>query len=321
MLDVLVIGDLIADIVIEVDHLPLPEDVQLASKMEMIAGGAANFAIMASRLGLRVGILDAIGNDEVGRSLIKVLERDGVMTAGITMKEGKTKQTLVLVSKRGEKSFIGLIGGYTALIAPEDIKMIAESKGIYVSGYSLGVEKLSSERLTALKSLEIAEKLGRYIFFDPGPLVSAIDKETLRRTIGCSNVLMLNLAEASTITGVEKPEENVKMLNKLGADIVALKLGEKGCLLFDGEELIREYGLAVDVVDPTGAGDAFNAGVIYGVMRGLDLKKTARLANIVGALSTTRLGAGQNLPTREETIEFLRKSSEKELLQLFERGC
>ncbi|RLG92578.1 hypothetical protein DRO37_09175 [Candidatus Bathyarchaeota archaeon] len=319
MLDVLVIGDLIADIVIEVDHLPLPEDVQLASKMEMIAGGAANFAIMASRLGLRVGILDAIGNDEVGRSLIKVLERDGVMTASITMKEGKTKQTLVLVSKRGEKSFIGLIGGYTALIAPEDIKMIAESKGIYISGYSLGVEKLSSERLTALKSLEIAEKLGRYIFFDPGPLVSAIDKETLCRTIRRSNVLMLNLAEASTITGVEKPEENVKMLNKLGADVVALKLGEKGCLLFDGKKLIREYGITVDVVDPTGAGDAFNAGVIYGVIRGLDLEKVARLANIIGTLSTTRLGAGQNLPTRKEIIDFLKRSSEKELLQLFER--
>ena len=108
---------------------------------------------------------------------------------------------------------------------------------------------------------------------------------------------------------------------KIGADIIALKLGEKGCLLFDGKELIREYGIAVDVVDPTGAGDAFNAGVIYGVMRGLDLKKTARLANIVGALSTTRLGAGQNLPTREEMIEFLKKSSEKELPQLFERGC
>ena len=108
---------------------------------------------------------------------------------------------------------------------------------------------------------------------------------------------------------------------KIRANIIALKLGEKGCLLFDGEELIREYGIAVDVVDPSGAGDAFNAGVIYGVMRGLDLKKTARLANIVGALSTTRLGAGQNLPTKEEIIEFLKKSSEKELLQLFERGC
>ena len=106
---------------------------------------------------------------------------------------------------------------------------------------------------------------------------------------------------------------------KIRADIIALKLGEKGCLLFDGKKLIREYGITVDVVDPTGAGDAFNAGVIYGVIRGLDLEKVARLANIIGTLSTTRLGAGQNLPTRREIIEFLKKSSEKELLQLFER--
>ena len=88
---------------------------------------------------------------------------------------------------------------------------------------------------------------------------------------------------------------------KIRADIIALKLGEKGCLLFDGKKLIREYGITVDVVDPTGAGDAFNAGVIYGVIRGLDLEKVARLANIIGTPFNNKAWRSHNLPTRKSS--------------------
>ena len=322
MLDILAVGDLILDQVIKIDHLPRGEDVQLASQRELIVGGAANFAIMSRRLGLSTGILDAVGGDSLGKFVLDVLQREGIEISQIRVKEGTTKSTLVLVTKRGEKSFIGLIGDYTALLSPNDVKpeVIEKAEGIYISGYSLGLKEFSSEGEAALKSANIAKDLGKKIFFDPGPLAPLIKRDLMIELMKCSAAVMLNLTEARAITGSGDPVESLRELHKLGARIVALKLGENGCIISDGKYLIKEAGIKVAVVDPTGAGDAFNAGIVYGLLRGLSPELTIRLANVIGALSTTKLGAGQNLPTKMELISFLEKLDENELKSVIERG-
>ena len=318
MLDILVVGDLILDQVIKINHLPRGEDVQLASQRELIVGGAANFAIMCRRLGLNTGILDAVGGDSFGRFVLDILQRKGIETSQIHVKERVTKSTLVLVTERGEKSFIGLIGDYTALLSPNDVKpeVIEKAEGIYISGYSLGLKEFSSEGEAALKSANLARGLGKKIFFDPGPLAPLIKRDLMIELMKYSTAVMLNLTEARAITGSKDPVKSVRDLHRLGARIVALKLGGNGCIISDGEHLVREAGIKVAVVDPTGAGDAFNAGIVYGVLRGLSPKLTIRLANAIGAFSTTKLGAGQNLPTKMELVSFLEKLDEDELCHL-----
>jgi len=322
MLDVIVVGDLIVDDVIRINALPKPEGVELARDFKRLAGGAANFAIMASRLGLKVKVIDSVGTDEPGKFLVDILLQEGIETSAIKIKKGVTKQTLVIVSSKGEKSFIGLIVEDTATITPEDIEeeLIQRASSIYVSGYSIGVRELfPTEGKAVLKSIEVAEQLGKTIFFDPGPLVGLIDEECLYRVIKRSTILSLNLEEASLITHASSLEENIAILHRLGPKLVAIKMGENGCLLSSPGTFYREPGLNVNVVDPTGAGDAFNAAILFGFLKNMPLSLIAKLANAIGALSVTKLGAGQNLPTRSEISSLLSKLGEEHLLLLLEQ--
>lgn len=318
MFDVLVIGDLVLDNVIYLENLPQPEGVYMAYEFKKLAGGAANFAIMASRLGLKVGIIDCVGCDEAGRFLVTTLSQEGVDTSLIKVRNGKTKETLVLFTRKGEKSFIGLLTKETSTLIPEDIKEedIQKANYIYVSGYSIGIEKLSDEGKAALKSIEIAQRLGKYVFFDPGPVVTSIDSIRLHDILRKTTILSLNINEASMITHSSDPVQAVEALHTLGPKMVAVKMGEMGCVLSVEGEISRAPPIQVKVTDPTGAGDAFNAGLLFGLLKNLSSEQIARLANAIGALSVTKIGAGQNLPTKIELSSFLEKIGEIHLSEL-----
>jgi len=115
-----------------------------------------------------------------------------------------------------------------------------------------------------------------------------------------------SLAEGRAMTGLDAPEGVAQALLNAGAGIVALKMGADGSLVAgqDGRH-IRTSGFAVDAVDTTGAGDAFAAGFIAGVYLGWSLEDTARLANAVGALCVTGIGAAGGVTSLEETIAFM----------------
>jgi len=318
MFDVLVIGDLVLDNVVQLDTLPQPEGVHMAYEFKKLAGGAANFAIMASRLGLRVGLIDCIGNDEAGKLLLSILSQENVDTSLIKVRGDNTKETLVLATKKGEKSFIGLLTKEVSMLTPEDINEedIQKTKGIYISGYSVGIRELLSEGMAVLKSVEIAQRLGKYVFFDPSPAVTSIDGAHLDSILGKTTILSLNMHEATAITHLSDPVQAINSLHTRGPKIVAIKMGEQGCILSIEGKIFKAPPIKVKVVDPTGAGDAFNAGLLLGLLRGLPPEQIARLANAIGALSVTKMGAGQNLPTKVELSSFLEKIGEIRLAEL-----
>lgn len=321
MLDVLAVGDLIADIVIKLDHFPMSEEVQIAQDFVVLAGGSANFAIMVSRLGLKSGIVDVVGTDDIGKFLLNVLRVEGVETSFLSIKNGFTKQTLVLVDAKGRKSFIGLLTKSIAMLSPVDVKeeYIEATKSIYISGYSFGIEKLIDfEGKAVLRYLDVATQLDRIVLFDPGPLVPFIESEVLYKILKRTKILSLNVYEASAITSINDPMKAIDVLHKMGPEIVALKLGDEGCILSISGERFQEQGIKVPVIDSTGAGDAFNAALLFGFIKGLKPQFIAKLANIVGALSVTKFGAGQNLPTKQEIIVFLNKIGKHEILGLLQ---
>jgi len=318
MFDILVIGDLILDNLIYLESLPQPEGVYMAYEFKKLAGGAANFAIMASRLGLKVGVIDCVGYDEAGKFLITTLSQEGVDTSLIKVRGGKTKETLVLFTRKGEKSFIGLLTKETSTLTPEDIEEqdIQKTNGIYISGYSIGIEELSGEGMAALKSIDIAQTLGKYVFFDPGPVVAFIDSTCLHDILRKTTILSLNIHEASIVTHLSDPVQAIEALHAFGPKIIAVKMGEKGCVVSVEGRIFKAPPIEVKVVDPTGAGDAFNAGLLFGLLKDLSLEQIATLANAIGALSVTKIGAGQNLPTKIELSSFLEKVGEIRLSEL-----
>jgi sugar/nucleoside kinase (ribokinase family) len=115
-----------------------------------------------------------------------------------------------------------------------------------------------------------------------------------------------SLPEAQAITGLEEPHQVARALLDRGVGTVGLKMGAEGCLVLTGEgEELRLPAFEVEVIDATGAGDAFAAGFIAGVWQGWPLEKTARFANAVGALCVTGMGANGGVRSLPETLDFM----------------
>jgi sugar/nucleoside kinase (ribokinase family) len=115
-----------------------------------------------------------------------------------------------------------------------------------------------------------------------------------------------SLSEARAITGRDEPAEIAYSLIEMGAGTVAIKMGAEGCLVMSGDGLPHRFpAYEVDVVDATGAGDAFAAGFIAGVYMDWPLDQTADLANALGALCVTAMGAQGRLGSMEDTLVFM----------------
>jgi sugar/nucleoside kinase (ribokinase family) len=115
-----------------------------------------------------------------------------------------------------------------------------------------------------------------------------------------------SLAEARALTGLDEPEEVARALLDHGVGTVGLKMGADGCLVMTcAGDSLRMPAFEVQAVDATGAGDAFAAGFIAGVWKEWSLEKTARLANAVGALCVTGVGATGGVRSLPETLTFM----------------
>jgi len=302
---VVVIGDLVADYTVKVHKLPInPGDVLEALEAFMTPGGAANFLITASRLGLRVGVVDVVGTDEEGRIILDTLRDEGVVLSGIKVVEGaKTTRVIVIVDKDGRNAFLGIMG---VRLNPEVIyekrEVITGSRYLYVSCYSM----LTHEELRAtLDAVNIAYEENIKIFFDPGPLCDAVPYDSIERVLTKTYIVAPNNVEAMRLTKTNSPEEAARELESFGAKIVVIKMGAEGALLLYDNNMKRIPALNVKVIDTTGAGDSFNAGLLCGLARGLTVEESVVLANVVAAVKVQKLGTGRHMPRKEEVLEHL----------------
>jgi len=304
-LDVVTVGDSVVDIVIPVPRFPAEnEDSVVGEGMTRQLGGASNFLIQASRLGLSAGIVDCVGDDDLGGFLVEGLRSEGVDVSRIRIKEGvSTASCICMVDETGDHAYIGFPGA-TEHLTPERIEPehIRSSRLLYVSGYALATPPL---RDAVLKSVEIARGAGIPIFFDPSPIITRVDERVREQVIGASKLISLNVRELEFLTAISDVEEAVGTLRDEGVEVVVLKLGGEGCAVSSRSGFKIIPGLNVNAIDTTGAGDAFNAALAYGYLVGWPVEKAARFANIVGAVKVTKMGAGVNVPTKAEIDRFL----------------
>ena len=109
------------------------------------------------------------------------------------------------------------------------------------------------------------------------------------------------------LAGVEGPAEYAcQKLLEQGPGIVTLKRGEKGSIIYTEDEKLVVPSFKVEEVDPTGAGDCFDAGFVFGLLEGWDLERTARFANAIGALATTKRGPMEGTPNLAQALEFMK---------------
>jgi len=291
------VGNANIDLIIIVDRVPEPDEEVEALNFEISGGGsAANFAVAVSRLGLQSGFIGCLGRDYFGEFLIEEFKKEGVDISQIRVSEKPTGMVIILV-ERGEKRMIAFRGANLSL-KPEHIN----------SEYIRGVEVLhiSGARIkVAEKAAEKAKKENVKVSFDPGSIIASMGLKACINVIEKTDILMLNKVELKLLTGAKNIIRGAKTLLEFGPNIIAVKLGSEGSLLVSEDRVVRKEAFQVNVVDTTGAGDAFDAALIYALVSQLDLENAVLMANAAGAISVTRVGARNSLPTIREVKNFL----------------
>jgi sugar/nucleoside kinase (ribokinase family) len=259
---------------------------------------------LARHLGLRAGVVDCIGDDDLGNFYRAGLETEGVDTSSLIIRRGgKTSGCLVLLTRRGKHAYVGLEGVSRTLTANElDEDYVTSARAFFLSGYPLAETPISE---AVMKAMRAASGAGRLVFFDPSPVVDMISVDILREALNATDTLILNEREMGLITSKFRVEPQPERLLSLGAGRVVLKRGAEGCSYYTASSIENYPGFRVKVVDTTGAGDSFDAAIVYGTLRGWPQSDIATLANAVGAIKVGKKAAGRNVPTLEEIKGFL----------------
>lgn len=311
-LDCIVTGNMVADIIGRPIGTLVAKHHAGHTKVDQIGlftgGFACNTSSALVRLGVRVGVIGRVGNDEWKDALVRSLVDRGVDTRGVvTDPSGQTPATIVCVDPSGERTFYHTAGVYQNL-GSEDLFQQSEtlrSCRIVALGY-YGIRcKLIDNLPEVLRRLrrETSAKILLETCSSVGPTL-----DELARSLPWLDYFVPSQHEATTLTGRQDPAEIVRVFRERGATgIVGVKLGADGCLLDDGSRCIRAPSIpAKTVVDTTGAGDSFIAGIIAAQIHGMDLEQTARFANAVGSCCVQALGASTGIRSFEETLAMIR---------------
>lgn len=306
MIEVACVGILVADVVGKpVDRLPDRGKLQLADQMELHSGGcAANTGVSLSRLGVSTAILGMVGRDGFGDYLVGAMEKQGLDASGIVRSQRtNTSATMVMVHSDGERSFVHYLGANAEFSGQDiDFEKVASAKILHVGGSNL---MPAFDGLPTAELLCCARKAGVVTSLDTAWDSTGRWLSVLEPCLEHLDYFVPSMEEARMITGLNTPEDSAQFLLDRGVGTVALKMGADGCYVRSQSASLRVPVIPVNVVDALGAGDAFAAGFLAGIVRGWDLERTSRFAVAVGALSVTALGATTGIRSMEETLRFM----------------
>lgn len=257
-----------------------------------------------------------MGGDDFGAMLIRRLSQDGVDISRLRiLKDYTTGIAFVMYSSSGDRRFIfHLRYSASGQLSPDyiDPDYIRSAKVLHISGSTLAIS--DSARDACYRAANAAYKAGVLISFDPNIRPELLGgSSVLERLYGpilnVSDVILPSLTEARVLTGAGDVEDVAWRLIGRGADLVVVKMGAEGSLLLSKEGIvIREWAYRVNEVDPTGAGDVFDAAFLVARLRGFSLERALEFANAAGAIKVTRFGPMEGPTSFDEVLEFLETS-------------
>jgi ribokinase len=299
--DVIGFGALNVDTLLKVDKLAAAEEESyIQDYIEACGGSAANTIVALARLGCKVGFIGKVATDREGKLQIDCFTSEGVDTNGIsTVKNGKSGAVFGLVDKKGARALY-INPGVNDIIEPRDLKWeyVSQTQIIHLSSF-IGEKPFRTQK-KLIGSLPKNIKFS----FDPGSIYAQKGFAAIEPLIQNSTVLFLNAGELELLTGEANCHDGADFMIGLGVKIVAVKLGEKGCYVTDGDEKLTVEPFKVKAVDTTGAGDAFNAGFLYGLLKSRSLYECGRMGNFVGSRCVMHMGARAGLPNEADLVAF-----------------
>lgn len=307
--DAFIYGDINVDIIIPgVEKFPEPGQEDLIDRMDTyVGGGAALFTLGLGKLGLNPVFQGSIGEDCYGSFIREEFQKSNVDSSLLSFsRKNKTGISLSFTNEK-DRSFL-TYRGTNAEINLEDIDLnqVGQARHIHITGY----EGRNNHReylklLRAVKSLEDVS-----VSFDVGWDASGEWYEGIYELFPQIDILFMNETEAIHYGRKESAEEAVKEF-AAAAKIAVAKLGRKGSIAYSGSEFFQAAPYQVTAVDTTGAGDSFNAGFLYGYLRGKTIGECLAAGNACGALSVTAYGGNTAFPTENRLYEFMEEQKER----------
>jgi 5-dehydro-2-deoxygluconokinase len=307
-MDAVILGRIGYDLYSEEPHVPLPEVTRFR---RYLGGSSANMAVGLSRLGLRTGMISALGEDALSKFLTATLAKEGVDTSHIQTVPGYLP-SLCLTEISPPDRFPQVFYRHEAVdtrlrVTPADLDFVVQAPMFITNGTSLCA---SPSRESTYEALERAHRAGVRVVFDvdyrpmswPGAEAAGL---AVRLALPWVDVLIGNQLELGLVAGESDLEKATAKLRHV--PMLVSKLGELGTRVFQGDNVVFLPPYGVDVVSTIGAGDGFASGFLSALHRGLPLVECLHHGNAAAAIVVSRLSCADAMPTPEELARMLRE--------------
>jgi ribokinase len=305
---IIVVGSLHMDFTVKARTIPRIGETILGDELKVSPGGkGANQAVAAAKLGANVTMIGRVGADIFGRNLIKNAKRHNIDTKYVIHDpEARTGLALIMVDRKGN-NIIAVAPGADSKCCKEDMDR-ADS---VIKSSDVLLAQLETPLLAVEHAINKAFQCGVKVILNPAPGCK-LPERLLRKV----DILTPNEREAEVLSGVHVTDLNsarkaaAKIL-KMGTKNVVLTMGKEGALIAREEKTVHAKSPKVNPVDTTGAGDTFCGALAVAISRGKDIDEAVIYANSAGALSTTKMGAQEAMPTQKELEDFMREKGLK----------
>lgn len=293
---VCVVGAALIDLISYVPRLPVLGETLHGTDFRLGFGGkGANQAAMAAKLGARVAMVTKLGRDVFGDNTLENFRSLGIDTTHVSIDEDASSGVApIAVAPNGDNSIIIVTGAVSRMTAA-DIERARPA----IAAADVLVCQLEIPHEATFAALDLAREEGTFTILNPAPAVAELPPEAYR----LADVLCPNEPESELLLGhpiAGREVEATRELRARGARAVVLTLGDRGCVVADGEAELHVPAEAVEAVDTTGAGDAFVGSLAYLVARGDPLAAAADRANRIAAVSVRRRGTQTSFPDATE---------------------
>jgi ribokinase len=293
---VVVVGSTNVDVVYRVARLPQPgETVPGRGVSQGFGGKGANQAVMAARLGAKVTMISAVGDDAWGAAALGNFREQGVDCAFVRTVPGPTGNAAIFVDDAAQNVIV-VVPGANALVTAEQVRSASE----VIAKADVVVAQLETPIETTLEAFRLARAALLPTLLNPAPAAPLPDE-----LLTLTSVCIPNESELQSLTGLptdsdEEATTAARALCRRGPTAVMLTRGAKGALLVQ-QDLVRKIpALKVNAVDPTAAGDAFVGTLAFALGLGEGPESAAQMACVVAAMTVTKAGAQASFPSREE---------------------
>jgi sugar/nucleoside kinase (ribokinase family) len=307
---VLCVGDLVADIFASpLIRLPEPGELVLTERIAVFLGGnALNTAVALRRLGEPVAVAGSVGDDALGRLLTDQMQTLGLDVGGVWREaEGMTASTFIVRTEGEDRRYIHSLG-VAATFSGEHVspELIPENGLLFVGGYlklSAWDDEVMAGLMRSARQRNCVVVLNVCIAQD-----SDVDPKRCLPLLEHVDVFIPNDDEAHILTGETMPARQAKALRRAGARIAVITHGDQGLYADDGERTVEMGIFHVPLLDPSGCGDCFTAGLIAALLRGWDLIRVLEFGTAVGAIGATALGCTDGVPSFATVERFIKEN-------------